>query len=172
MPPHQGGRYSHQNLSNPFTHLNQPGMHQASHMQHQNANLPAHGFPGNPGFAGMNHNGGSSIFGPQSAISGLPSGFGAGSGLGGGGTGLASQAAVMGFAHGAALQQQQATHDAMSVANQARTGHGRIREVWKHNLHEEMAVLRELVDRYPYISMVCPTRYQFCCGHAALEKFG
>jgi CCR4-NOT transcription complex subunit 7/8 len=31
---------------------------------------------------------------------------------------------------------------------------GRIREVWKHNLHEEMANLRELVDRYPYIAMV------------------
>jgi CCR4-NOT transcription complex subunit 7/8 len=26
--------------------------------------------------------------------------------------------------------------------------------VWKHNLHEEMAVLRELVDKYPYIAMV------------------
>lgn len=147
MAPHQG-RYAHQNLSNPFAHLNQPGIHQASHIQHQNANLPGHGF------GGMNHNGGSTIFGPQGGISGLPSGFGAGSGLGGGGTGLASQAAVMGFAHGAALQQQQATHDALSAANQARTGHGRIREVWKHNLHEEMAVLRELIERYPYISMV------------------
>ena len=31
---------------------------------------------------------------------------------------------------------------------------GRIREVWKHNLHEEMANLRDLVDRYPYIAMV------------------
>ncbi|KAK4158421.1 ribonuclease H-like domain-containing protein [Chaetomidium leptoderma] len=30
---------------------------------------------------------------------------------------------------------------------------GRIREVWKHNLHEEMANLRDLVDRYPYIAM-------------------
>ncbi|KAF3354081.1 hypothetical protein VdG1_00338 [Verticillium dahliae VDG1] len=36
-----------------------------------------------------------------------------------------------------------------------RGGHnkGRIREVWKHNLHEEMAVLRDLVDKYPYIAM-------------------
>jgi CCR4-NOT transcription complex subunit 7/8 len=31
---------------------------------------------------------------------------------------------------------------------------GRIREVWKHNLEEEMAVLRDLVDKYPYIAMV------------------
>lgn len=152
MAPHQGGRYTHQNLSNPFAHLNQPtSIHQqASHVQHQNLNLPNHGF------GSMNHNGGTNIFGPQGGVSGLPSGFGAGGGLGGGGTGLASHAAVMGFAHGAALQQQQAAHDAMSAANQARTGHGRIREVWKHNLHEEMAVLRELVDRYPYISMVRP----------------
>lgn len=31
---------------------------------------------------------------------------------------------------------------------------GRIREVWKHNLHDEMASLRDLIDRYPYIAMV------------------
>ena len=30
----------------------------------------------------------------------------------------------------------------------------RIREVWKHNLQEEMANLRDLVDKYPYIAMV------------------
>lgn len=30
----------------------------------------------------------------------------------------------------------------------------RIRDVWKHNLAQEMAVLRSLVDKYPYISMV------------------
>lgn len=36
-------------------------------------------------------------------------------------------------------------------ANQAK---GRIREVWKHNLHEEMAVLRDMVDKYPYVAMV------------------
>lgn len=31
---------------------------------------------------------------------------------------------------------------------------GRIREVWKHNLAEEMAAIRDLVDKYPYIAMV------------------
>lgn len=36
---------------------------------------------------------------------------------------------------------------------------GRIREVWKHNLHEEMAVLRDLVDKYPYIAMVRHEEY-------------
>ncbi|KAH6624586.1 ribonuclease H-like domain-containing protein [Chaetomium sp. MPI-SDFR-AT-0129] len=30
---------------------------------------------------------------------------------------------------------------------------GRIREVWKHNLLEEMANLRDLVDKYPFIAM-------------------
>lgn len=30
---------------------------------------------------------------------------------------------------------------------------GRIREVWKHNLAEEMAVLRDVVEKYPYIAM-------------------
>ncbi|KAI6778833.1 uncharacterized protein J7T54_002663 [Emericellopsis cladophorae] len=30
---------------------------------------------------------------------------------------------------------------------------GRIREVWAHNLREEMANLRDLVDKYPYIAM-------------------
>ncbi|CCC08412.1 unnamed protein product [Sordaria macrospora k-hell] len=29
----------------------------------------------------------------------------------------------------------------------------RIREVWKYNLHDEMAILRDLVDKYPYIAM-------------------
>ncbi len=26
--------------------------------------------------------------------------------------------------------------------------------MWKHNLHEEMANIRDLVDKYPYIAMV------------------
>lgn len=30
----------------------------------------------------------------------------------------------------------------------------RIRDVWRTNLHQEMALLRELVQKYPYISMV------------------
>lgn len=29
-----------------------------------------------------------------------------------------------------------------------------IRDVWAHNLEDEMAAMRELVDRYPYLSMV------------------
>lgn len=29
-----------------------------------------------------------------------------------------------------------------------------VREVWDSNLEEEMAILRDLVEKYPYISMV------------------
>lgn len=31
---------------------------------------------------------------------------------------------------------------------------GRIRDVWRGNLAQEMQVLRSLIDKYPYISMV------------------
>lgn len=77
----------------------------------------------------------------------------------GGDTGLASHAARMSFVHAGTLQQQQQQHPQQQshllgehpTRNQAKS---RIREVWKHNLHEEMATLRDLVDRYPYIAMV------------------
>lgn len=84
------------------------------------------------------------------------SGVFGGSGLGmPGGTGLASQAAQMSFA-GANLQQQM--HNGMGEpVTRGMTSKGRIREVWKGNLHEEMAILRHLVDKYPYIAMVRDT---------------
>lgn len=57
----------------------------------------------------------------------------------------------MGFAHGAQLQQEAA----MGRAADGGKGMGqRIREVWRGNLHQEMEILRGLVDQYPYISMV------------------
>ncbi|KAL8824793.1 MAG: hypothetical protein Q9191_004817 [Dirinaria sp. TL-2023a] len=63
----------------------------------------------------------------------------------------------MGFAHGAALQQQQA-RDAMRRSSGGPGGgkhqmKGRIRDVWRHNLAQEMQILRALVEKYPYISM-------------------
>ena len=84
---------------------------------------------------------------------GLASGFpGAGGSLGvGGGTGLASQSAVMSF-----YGNPQATRDVMRRSSGIGKGQnkGRIREVWASNLAQEMQNLRELVEKYPYISMV------------------
>lgn len=78
----------------------------------------------------------------------------AGAALGGGGSGLASEAAFRGFAHGAALQQQQA-HQAEAAQMGIKTGvAGRIREVWRSNLDQEMVLLRQLITKYPYVSMV------------------
>ena len=78
-------------------------------------------------------------------------------------TGFGSQSARMGFAHGpgtAGLQQAQHVSQVQHAgllehpAMRTQPNKGRIREVGKHNLHEEMAVLRDLVDKYPYIAMV------------------
>lgn len=85
-------------------------------------------------------------------------------------TGFGSQSARMGFAHGpnaaaaAALQQPQQQQHGGQVQHNALMDHptmrtqqsnkGRIREVWKHNLEEEMAVLRDIIDKYPYVAMV------------------
>ena len=155
MPP-PGGRFPGHNLSNPFAHLSGP-MHQSQHLpqQHQQA-LQHPGFGG--GTAGHNIN----LFGPSQ--SSFQSNAGIGGGLGGaglgaaaglqsvtGGTGLDDPQARMRFAHAGQLQQDAALgrgHDGMKGQNQ------RIREVWRGNLHTEMELLRSLVDRYPYISMV------------------
>jgi CCR4-NOT transcription complex subunit 7/8 len=90
-------------------------------------------------------------------------GFG-GAGADGGGTGLASHAAQMGFARGAQMQQQQLSqgHDGrLALDVKAGAVKTRIRDVWKHNLAHEMAVLRQLVDKYPYISMVRHRPHRF-----------
>lgn len=103
----------------------------------------------------MNPNSNINPFANGNALS-LGQGFGGGGGGGlgvGGGTGLASHAAQMGFAHGATLQQQ--SHNVMADHGPRGMVHkGRIRDVWKSNLQEEMETLRRLVDKYPYISMV------------------
>lgn len=95
-----------------------------------------------------------------SLAGGLNSGgaFGVGVGVGNE-SGLASHAARMSFAHAGNLQQQQQQHAQQQShvlgEHQTRSqAKSRIREVWKHNLHEEMATLRDLVDKYPYIAMV------------------
>lgn len=100
----------------------------------------------------MNANSMSNPFAMNGNALGMSGGFGGGTGLGmPGGTGLASQAAQMSFA-GAGVQQH--SHNMMGEPGTRGLNKGRIREVWKGNLHEEMALLRQLVERYPYISMV------------------
>ena len=99
----------------------------------------------------------SSPFAPTGNLNGLAGGFGPGGGLGAGGTGLASREAMMGFQHGAELQQQQQIKEqlrregGMGSKGQIKS---RIRDVWRGNLNQEMALLRVMVQQYPYISMV------------------
>lgn len=155
MPPAVSRYTQHMpTLSNPFPHLNQQQLQQA-HLQHPGApNIHAQNFGGQPGFGGQNPG----LFGPSGGNSGLHGGnFGGGGGLGGGGTGLASHAAQSGF-HGAGMQQQQHMYDGAMGGPVTKGANSRIREVWKTNLAQEMQLLRSLVDRYPYISMVSGRR--------------
>lgn len=81
-------------------------------------------------------------------------GVGGGGVLAGHGQGLASVQAQQGFARGAAMEQGQAQSAADSMAGLQKQGAmGRIREVWRHNLEQEFAVLRQLVLKYPFVSM-------------------
>ncbi|WPG97316.1 Hypothetical protein R9X50_00009000 [Acrodontium crateriforme] len=163
MPP-AVGRMHPSHMSNPFASLNPPpAAHQSSqHYSSQSGHVPA-GF-GSQQAAFPTHalNGGLSAFNPQSqygasAFSGAASAFNAGgpafSGpLGGQGQGLGSVAAQQGFARGAAMQEhtQQADAAGMGLKHGAAS---RIREVWRQNLEQEMEVLRELIRKYPFVSM-------------------
>ncbi|KAL8948434.1 MAG: hypothetical protein Q9222_005386 [Ikaeria aurantiellina] len=156
MPP-AVRNFPHQVLPGPFSHSQPHLQHHAS--QHQpsgSSNLPPPSFNAHHGLNQGNPNSNINLFG-QTSNNGLAAGFGGMGGLGGGGTGLASQAAVMGFAHGAALQQQQQARDQIrrgSTAGGTKNPlKGRIRDVWRGNLAQEMQLLRSLVDKYPFISM-------------------
>lgn len=125
----------------------------------QNTNYPPQ-LGGNPSH--LNPNAQIPSFATNGNVLGLGGGMNsAAAGFGmGPDTGLGSHAARMGF-HGATMQQQHAQPQGHSVMGDhpARTqAKGRIREVWRHNLEEEMAVLRKLVQRYPYIAMVSRAR--------------
>lgn len=155
MPP-PNSRFGPQMVSGPFAHLQQ------SHLQHHSAHtsgsnsLPPPSLGAHPSFAPNNHNSGQNPFTLGAGSNGLSGALGGGGTLGnGGGSGLASHAAQMGFAHGAALQQRQA-EDAMGRVSTDGRGptKGRIRDVWRGNLAQEMNVLRGLIEKYPYISMV------------------
>jgi CCR4-NOT transcription complex subunit 7/8 len=90
-------------------------------------------------------------------------GVGVGAGFGGAGaaaaTGFGSQNARMSFAHAPNMAHQphnQAQHDFMSEQVGVRhttPTHRRIRDVWAHNLADEMALMRDMVRKYPYVSM-------------------
>ncbi|TAQ87989.1 hypothetical protein B7494_g3697 [Chlorociboria aeruginascens] len=118
----------------------------STHSQSHTAGLPPPSLS-NPPF--MNANSMSNPFAVNGNALSLSTGFGAAGLNMPGGTGLASQAAQMSFA-GANIQQ---SHNGMGESGSRTSNKGRIREVWKGNLHEEMAILRQLVDKYPYIAM-------------------
>ncbi|KAI9893115.1 MAG: hypothetical protein M1814_000663 [Vezdaea aestivalis] len=103
-------------------------------------------------------------FPSQTSFNAFASGGGINAGLAGGydmqgmggtnGTGLGSREAKLGFAHGAALQQQQAHNGIHHGPSDSRSlAKFRVREVWQDNLHEEMGRIRDLVDDYPFITM-------------------
>lgn len=160
MPP-PGGRFPGHNLSNPFAHLNNP-LHQQPHLQQhqQQQGLQHPAFGGNPGhnINLFGHN--QSSFQSNAGIGGGLGGAGLGGavGIGGvsGGTGLDGQEARMRFAHGAQLQQEAALGRGQDGAKGGIAGQ-RIREVWRSNLHQEMDLLRSMIDQFPYISMVSIT---------------
>lgn len=165
MPP-AVGRMHASHMSNPFAHLNPAHSIPQSHYQ-QPHSLPQplprpNNYASVNGFVPPTTN--AAMQGAYASQGPLPGTAGAGAGAGaGGGSGLASEAAYRGFAHGAALQQQQA-HQAEAAQLGIKPGlAGRIREVWAHNLDHEMVLLRQLITKYPYVSMVCPSsRSSFC----------
>ena len=167
MPP-PVGRYGPSGLNGPYAqqlqqaHLQQQqSQHHPAHAQSATSALPPPSLGGHPGFAAGNPNSNINPFTMSGA--GITNGMsvagfaGAGGAADAGGTGLASHAAQMGFARGAQMQQQQLhqAHDGrLALETKAGAVKTRIRDVWKHNLAQEMAVLRHLVEKYPYISMV------------------
>ncbi|EJP62941.1 CCR4-NOT transcription complex subunit 8 [Beauveria bassiana] len=122
--------------------------------------FPSHGQPQGGPMAGnqyLNANSQMNPFGGANGNFNVPGLNGAG---GFGDSGFGGQASRMGFTHGpAGLQPPQHAgqlhHNVLMEHPTMRPqqNRGRIREVWKHNLQEEMAVLRDLVDSYPYIAM-------------------
>lgn len=147
MPTSTMSRMHPSHMSNPFAHLNPQHTIQPSHYQTQS--IPT-GFNSQHVFRG--------------SLNSFPSTYGAnaftassvfsGGALPGQGQGLASIAAQQGFARGAAMQEHSA-HQVEVASMDAKSGaQGRIRQVWRHNLEQEMVVLRQLIRKYSWVSMV------------------
>lgn len=153
MPPQVGRMPGHQsNPSNPYAHLNPT--HTLPHYQPQLQGI-SQGTSSHSAFGSVHFNGGISPFAPSAGGIGLQGAYGGA----GGGSGLASEEAFRGFARGAAIQQQQA-HQAEVAQLGMKTGMaGRIREVWATNFEQEMIILRQLIQKYPYVSMVSDDHY-------------
>ena len=152
MPPATMSRMHPSHMSNPFANLNPQ---QSSHYQSQS--IPS-GFHTQHGFGSATLNGGIGGF-PASSYGAGAFAPGAGSSvfsgaLPGQGQGLASVAAQQGFARGAAMQEHSAQQLEVGSLDSKSGAQGRIRQVWRYNLEQEMAVLRQLVMKYPYVSMV------------------
>lgn len=156
MPP-GGGRFGPQALSGPFSHLQQSQLqhHPNQHQGPGSAGFPPPSFNAGSGFPHTNSNSGLNPFASGNNANGLPGVFGT-NGLGGAGsTGLASREAVLGFARGDQMLQQQQQREALRRNSmKPPQNKSRIRDVWQGNLAEEMQNLRELVEAFPYISMV------------------
>jgi CCR4-NOT transcription complex subunit 7/8 len=138
--------FSHSQQSNLSNRYLQQQHHPPSHRAPSSLPPPTQG---HPGFAALSQ---------QSVSNGNHSSlFTSSFGQNGQQHSLASQAAQMGFANATnAVSLDQMNLNAGQGAISAK---GRIREVWKNNLNQEMAMLRQLVERYPIIAMV---RLQRC----------
>ncbi len=136
-------RHGNQSVNGPY-HMPQSHLpsHATSHQQHGALPAPHLG-------ASAFGAGGSSSASPFALAGNLNNGFDR-SALDGGV--LHGQIGQMGFPRGAPAQAHQAFDGpAGQLENK---DDARIRNVWKHNLKEEMGNLRRLVDDYPYIAMV------------------
>lgn len=147
MPP-PGVRFGPtQLMQSSFPHLQQSHLQHHSNLHHPSSNFPP---PSHTTASTLSHSS-HSPFISSATTNGLGAGFGAG-----GGAGLANPAGVMAFARGETMSQQHKAREALRRGGSGgRTpSKSRIRDVWAGNLAQEMATLRELVERYPYISMV------------------
>ncbi|OCT54933.1 CCR4-NOT transcription complex subunit 7 [Cladophialophora carrionii] len=135
-------RYGNQSINGPY-HMQQS--HLQSHPSaHQHGALPPPTHLGTSSFGA----GGSSSASPFAMTGNLNNGFDR-TMLDG--SLLPGQIPQMGFTRGGPVQGHQ-TFDGLSNPLDGKDD-ARIRNVWKHNLREEMDTLRRLVDTYPYIAM-------------------